>query len=101
MDNSTYQGCNIRDYVKAGEKQELSPTIHAEQIIIVEAAKRGISLENKKLYITHFPCPVCSKLIMFSGIKKCCFVEGASNLDGEKMLKLAGVDLRAVKLNKK
>ncbi len=97
-DYSPYQVGNIRDYIKAGERQELSPSIHAEQIIIVEAARKGISLEGTKLYITHFPCPVCSKLIMFSGIKKCYFVEGASNLDGEKMLKLAGVDLLAVKL---
>jgi len=100
-DYTPYQVGNVRDYIKAGEKQELSPSIHAEQIIISEAAKAGISLEGTKLYITHFPCPVCSKLIMFSGIKKCYFVEGASNLAGEKMLKLAGVDLFAVKYNKK
>ncbi len=100
-DYTPYQVGNIRDYVKAGEKQELSPTIHAEQIIITEAAKKGISLENTELYITHFPCPVCAKLILFSGIKKCCFVEGASNLNGEKMLKSAGVDLLAVKYKNK
>lgn len=99
-DYTPYQVGNIRDYIKAGEKQELSPSIHAEQIIITEAAKKGISLENTELYITHFPCPVCAKLILFSGIKKCCFVEGASNLNGEKMLKLAGVDLLAVKIKK-
>ena len=99
-DYSAYQAGNIRDYVKAGEKQELSPSIHAEQFIITEAAQKGISLEGTKLYITHFPCPVCAKLIMFSGIKKCCFSEGASNLDGEKMLKLAGIDLLAVKYKK-
>ena len=100
-DYTPYQVGNIRDYVKAGKKQELSPTIHAEQIIITEAAKKGISLENTELYITHFPCPVCAKLILFSGIKKCCFVEGASNLNGEKMLKSAGVDLLAVKYKNK
>ena len=100
-DYTPYQVGNIRDYVKAGEKQELSPTIHAEQIIITEAAKKGLSLENTELYITHFPCPVCAKLILFSGIKKCCFVEGASNLNGEKMLKSAGIDLLAVKYNNK
>ena len=100
-DYTPYQVGNVRDYVKAGERQELSPSIHAEQNIIAEAAKKGISLENTKLYITHFPCPMCTQLIMFSGIKKCCFVEGASNLKGEEMLKLAGVDLFAIKLNKK
>jgi len=97
-DYTPYQVGNVRDYVKAGQKQELSPTIHAEQKIIAEAAKRGISLENTKLYITHFPCPMCTQLVMFSGIKECFFVEGASNLQGEKLLKLAGVKLSSVKI---
>ncbi|MFA6300869.1 MAG: deaminase [Candidatus Paceibacterota bacterium] len=99
-DYTSYQVGNIRDFIKAGEKQELSSTIHAEQKIVAEAAQKGISLKGTKLYITHFPCPVCAKLIMFSGIKKCFFVEGASNLDGGKMLKLAGVDLFVVDCSK-
>ena len=41
--------------IKAGEKQELSSSIHAEQIIITEAARKGISLEDTKLYITSSP----------------------------------------------
>jgi dCMP deaminase len=97
-DYTPYQVGNIRDYVKAGQKQELSPTIHAEQKIISEATRRGISLENTKLYITHFPCPMCTQCVMYSGIKECFFVEGASNLQGEKLLKLAGVKLSAVKI---
>ncbi len=100
-DYTPYQVGNIRDYVKAGERQELSPTIHAEQLVIAKAAQGGISLKGAKIYITHFPCPVCAKLIMFSGIKKCYFSEGASNLDGERMLKFAGVDLFLVNYKKK
>jgi len=97
-DQTPYQVGNIRDYIKAGEKQELSSTIHAEQKIISLAAKEGISLKDSSLYITHFPCPVCTKLIMFSGIKECFFVEGASNLEGEKLLKLAGIKLSSIKI---
>jgi len=96
-DYTPYQVGNVRDYVKAGEKQELSNTIHAEQKIISLAAKNGISLDGSSLYITHFPCPVCTKIIIFSGIKKCFFSEGASNLEGEKLLKLAGIELLAIK----
>lgn len=99
-DYTPYQVGHIRDFIKAGEKQELSSTIHGEQKIIADAARKGISLEGASLYITHFPCPVCVKIIIFSGIKKCFFSEGTANLSGEKMLKLFGIKLLAVNIKK-
>jgi dCMP deaminase len=99
-DYTPYQVGNIRDYVRAGEKQELSSTIHSEQKLISDAARKGVSLEGSSLYITHFPCPVCTKLIINSGIKKCFFSEGGSNLSGEKLLKLFGIELLAINLKK-
>ena len=92
-DNSPYQLGSIRDLFKAGEKQEFSPTIHAEQRLIAEAAKSGLRTENASLYLTHFPCPVCSKLIAWSGIKKLYFSEGAANLDGKRILELADIKI--------
>jgi len=92
-DTAPYQVGSIRDFFQAGEKQELSPTIHAEQKIISEAAKNGIKLEGSSLYLTHFPCSLCAKLIAWAGIKKLYFVEGASNLDGRKILESAGVEI--------
>lgn len=100
-DYTIYQSGNVRDFIKAGEKQELASSVHSEQKIISEAAQKGISLEGTSLYITHFPCPVCTKLIIFSGIKKCYFSEGASNLSGEKLLKLFGIKLLAVDIKNK
>ncbi|MFH1509608.1 MAG: deaminase [Candidatus Nealsonbacteria bacterium] len=92
-DNAPYQKGSIRDLFKAGENQELSPTIHAEQKLIAEAAKFGIKLDGSILYLTHFPCPVCSKLIAWSGIKRIYFSEGGSNLDGKNTMELAGVEI--------
>ncbi|MFA6386578.1 MAG: deaminase [Candidatus Paceibacterota bacterium] len=100
-DYTPYQVGHIRDFVKAGEKQELSSTIHGEQKIIAEAARKGISLEGTSLYVTHFPCPVCVKIIIHSGIKKCYFSEGIANLSGEKLLKLFGIKLLAVDIKNK
>ena len=85
-DNSPYQVGSIRDFFKAGEKQELSPTIHAEQKMISEAAKEGLKIKGTSLYITHFPCSLCAKLVAYSGIKNLYFREGASALDGRKIL---------------
>ena len=100
-DHTPYQVGNVRDFFQAGEKQELANTIHAEQKIIAEAAKKGIALEGTAIYVTHFTCPVCAKSIAFSGIKNVYFSEGASALDGKKILESAGVKITQVKIDSK
>ena len=92
-DNILYQAGSVRDFLKPGEKPELSNTIHAEQKLIANAAQKGFLLDGCSLYVTHFPCAVCAKLIVYSGIKKCYFAEGSSNLDGKDNLVSAGVSL--------
>ena len=98
-DHSPYQVGAFRDFFKAGEREDLVNTIHAEQKIIVEAAKKGIRLQDTVLYLTHFPCYLCSKLIAFSGIKTLYFNEGASTLDGKKILELTGIEIIHTPLN--
>lgn len=92
-DHTPYQVGEVRDFFKAGESQELASTIHGEQNIIAQAARKGISLEGASLYVTTFPCPVCAKLIACSGIKKIYFQEGGSNFDAKKVLESASVDI--------
>ena len=95
-DHSPYLTGGIRDYLEVGERPDLSPTIHAEQVVIAEAARLGTSLEGSSLYVTHFPCSVCAKLIAYSGISKLVFGEGSANLDGKKSLQMAKVEIRRV-----
>ena len=45
-------------------------TVHAEQNIICQAAKKGIALEGATLYVSHLPCELCHKLLLSSGIKE-------------------------------
>jgi len=45
-------------------------TIHSEINAITDCAKRGVSLNDAKIYITHFPCINCFKGIVSSGIKE-------------------------------
>jgi len=98
-DNTPYQIGSMRDFFKAGEKQEFSSTIHAEQKLIAEAAKAGIKLEGTTLYLTHFPCSLCAKFITWSGIGKLFFTEGASNLDGKNTMESAGVEIIHISSN--
>ena len=45
-------------------------TIHAEVNAVIQCAKMGISTDGAEIYITHFPCYNCSKVIIQAGIKK-------------------------------
>lgn len=82
-----------RSCSKKGLNIELSTAVHAEAGLIAEAAKRGIRTEGSLLYVTTFPCPPCSKLIAYSGVKTLYFQEGYSMLDGEEILRHQGVEI--------
>jgi dCMP deaminase len=44
-------------------------TVHAEQNAIADAARRGISVEGCTVYVTHFPCINCAKILAAAGIR--------------------------------
>ncbi|MFA4890388.1 MAG: deaminase [Candidatus Paceibacterota bacterium] len=86
-----------RDFVEAGKNNEIATTIHAEQTIIAEAAKNGTAMEGLSLYMTDFPCPMCAKLLAYSGIKKCYFKKGHASLNGAEILRAKKIQLILVK----
>jgi dCMP deaminase len=43
-------------------------TVHAEQNAIADAARRGSSVDGCTVYVTHFPCINCAKILAASGI---------------------------------
>jgi len=56
-------------------------TIHAEQNALIDCAKRGVSCNGCKAYITHFPCINCTKLLLAAGIKEIFYVNDYKNSD--------------------
>jgi len=54
-------------------------TLHAEQNAIADAARRGTSIENATIFITHYPCINCTKFIIASGIKEIIYYEDYRN----------------------
>jgi dCMP deaminase len=64
--NGFIAGCSHTSYIKDGHEQA---TIHSEINAISDCAKRGVSLDNSTIYITHFPCINCFKSIASCGIK--------------------------------
>ena len=52
----------------ADRERKLLMTVHAEANVIADAARRGVTLENCSLYVTHPPCPHCCGLIIQAGV---------------------------------
>ena len=56
-------------------------TVHAEQNAICDCARRGVSCEDATVYITHFPCIICCRLLIACGIKEIKYIEDYKNDD--------------------
>jgi dCMP deaminase len=82
--------------IPAGERIEICRGIHAEQNALVQAAAFGINVAGATLYCTHEPCVTCGKMLLNARIRE--FVVGESYPDefGRRLLREAGVDVRAI-----
>lgn len=93
--NGFLPGCPHESIVINGHEQG---TIHAEQNAIVDCAKRGVSCNDCIIYITHFPCVICMRLICASGIKEIRYLHDYNNDELTfKFSKLSSVPIK--KLN--
>lgn len=90
-EHTPYENGDPRNGFNKGIHLELSSALHAEAGLISESARLGVPLEGTDMYVTVFPCPPCAKLIAHAGIKNLYCGGGYSILDGEEVLKTAGV----------
>lgn len=67
---------DARAHFNPGESPELVTAIHAEQLILMNALRQHLDISKLSLYSTTYPCPVCAKLIAFSGVSKLYYSEG-------------------------
>lgn len=63
--NGFLPGAPHKSCVRDGHEQA---TVHAEQNAVADAAKRGVSLMGATVYITHFPCINCAKILAAAGV---------------------------------
>ena len=82
-----------RDGFSRGVRADLSTAIHAEASVIAQAARAGRALNGADIYVTTFPCPACARLIAESGFRRCYFTGSYSVLEGDHILRAAGVGL--------
>lgn len=74
--NGFLPGCEHKSIVRDGHEQA---TVHAEQNALADCAKRGVSCSNATAYITHYPCIICCRLLIASGIKEIKYIHDYRN----------------------
>jgi dCMP deaminase len=94
MKHCSELGC-LRDVeaVPAGERHELCRGIHAEQNAIVQAAAFGVNIQDSTLYCTHFPCVLCTKLLINAGVCRLVVEQPYPDDLSRRMLEEAEVDI--------
>lgn len=54
---------------------EFGRTVHAEMAALLDAARRGVSVEKGTLFSTTFPCHNCTKHIAAAGLSRVVYIE--------------------------
>lgn len=62
--------------VPSGQRQEICRALHAEQNVILQLAITGLSGTGTTLYVTHFPCFTCAKMLIQLGVRRIVYAEG-------------------------
>ena len=55
--------------------------------------------KDKKMYLTHAPCPVCAKCIINAGIKEVYYLDNYVTLEGVDILKDSQVSIKKLSDN--
>ena len=88
-------GC-LRDSLEipSGQRREVCRNICAEQLAISEAARNGIEIDGSIAYVTTFPCHICAKLLVSSGISEIVYDKDYPDELSKNFLEEAGVITR-------
>lgn len=86
----------------ASREQFLSPpndlnhydTVHAEVQVVLSAGHKGIDLTDTTLFVNLLPCPVCSRILVLSGISEIVYQHDHSDGYAIRLLQKAGVTIR-------
>ena len=93
--NCVERGECLRDKlgIKSGTMLEMCYGMCAEQNAIAQAAKLGICVDCGTIYVTHRPCPVCTRMIINAGIKRIVYKDDYPNDFSLSLIKEAGIEL--------
>ena len=84
----------------SGNQIHLVCTSHAEINIIAKAATLGVSLSGVDIYISTFPCLVCSKALTKTKIGSLIFMSNYAGNEGLRYFRAAGISVTQIKEDK-
>ena len=82
--------------IPSGQRREVCRGVCAEQLAISEAARNGIELDGSVAYITTYPCHICAKLLVSSGISEIIYDGDYPDELSKNFLMEAGVNIRKI-----
>tara|TARA_B110001454_G_C12634895_1_gene398642 strand:- start:575 stop:994 length:420 start_codon:yes stop_codon:yes gene_type:complete len=74
--NGFLPNCPHKSIIRNNHEQA---TVHAEQNAIADCAKRGVSCNESTAYITHYPCIICTRILLAAGISEIKYLENYKN----------------------
>jgi dCMP deaminase len=74
--NGFLPGCEHKSLIRDNHEQA---TVHSEQNALCDCAKRGVSCNDSIAYITHYPCIICTRMLIASGIKEIKYINNYNN----------------------
>ena len=54
---------------------EFQRQVHAEMAALIDAARRGVAVDGRTMYVTTFPCHNCAKHIIAAGLRQVVYLE--------------------------
>ncbi len=87
--------------IPSGERHEICRGLHAEQNGIIQAARHGITLTGATLYCSHFPCLICAKMLINTGVERIVCIEGYPDDLSRRMLDEAGLTVETREENRR
>lgn len=76
--NGFLPGLDHQSIVRDGHEQA---TVHAEQNCIADCASRGTSCDGCTVYVTHYPCIICCRLLLAAGCRQIKYINDYRNDD--------------------
>jgi dCMP deaminase len=74
--NGYLPSCIHKSIIRDNHEQAM---VHAEQNAICDCAKRGVSCNESIAYVTHYPCIICTRLLLASGVKEINYIHDYRN----------------------
>lgn len=86
---------DLEKHISPSKELDWCRAVHAEENAILQIARLGgQSLIDRKLYTTTFPCLLCAKKIVNSGISKVIYVEVYPIKEAKDLLMDCGVEIQ-------